>query len=150
MRIARAVRRGATIVEFAIVVPITLLLLIGIMVGGLAVFRFQQVAMLAREGLRWASVHGADYASATGNAAATADNVFNNAIKPQAAGLDLTKLTYAVTWDTNNTTSHTSTVAGKSVKVSNTVSVTVNYNWIPEAYFGGATLSSTSKSVMSF
>jgi Flp pilus assembly protein TadG len=150
MRRACATRRGATLVEFAIVAPVTLLLIIGLLVGGLGIFHSQQVAMLAREASRWASVHGADYAAQTGNASASAGDVYNQAIKPYAVGLDLTKLTYTVTWDTDNKMTHTATIGGKSVQVSNTVTVTVNYNWLPEAYLNGINLSSTSKSVMSF
>ena len=146
----RTLRRGATLVEFALVAPVTLLLVIGLLVGGLGVFHAQQVAMLAHEASRWASVHGTDYAAATKNEAATATDVYDQAIKPSAVGLDLSHLTYTVTWDANNSPSSTVTVKGKSVQVSNTVTVTVNYNWIPEAYWGGMNLSSTSTCVMSF
>jgi Flp pilus assembly protein TadG len=149
MRQRQLVRRGATTVEFAVVAPVTLLLLIGLLVGGLGVFHSQQMAMLAREGSRWASVHGTDYAAATGKPAATASDVYDKAIKPGAVGLDLSKLTYTVTWNTNNSTTHTATVNGNSVKITNTVTVTVNYNWIPEAFLGGINLSSNSTSVMS-
>jgi Flp pilus assembly protein TadG len=150
MRLRRTVRRGAALVEFAIVAPVTLLLVIGLLVGGLGIFHMQQVAMLAREGSRWASVHGTDYATATGNAAATAADIYDHAIKPNAVGLDLSHLTHVVTWSTDNSPTHTATVSGKSVKITNTVTVTVNYNWIPEAYLGGLNLSSSSTSVMSY
>ena len=146
----RTVRRGATIVEFAIVAPLTFLLLIGLLVAGLGVFHFQQVAMMAREASRWASVHGTDYAAVTGKAAASSTDVYNQAIKPYAVGLDLNHLTYTVTWDTSNRPWHEATVNGESVQISNTVTVTVNYNWIPQAYLGAINLTSTSKSVMSF
>ena len=150
MRQPRAARRGATLIEFAIVAPLTLLLVIGLLVGGLGVFHSQQMAMLAREASRWASVHGTDYAAAKGQEAATAADVYNKSIKPKAVGLDLSHLTYAVTWDTNNSPTHTAMVNDKSVQTSNTVTVTVNYNWIPEAYLGGINLSSSSTSVMSY
>jgi Flp pilus assembly protein TadG len=150
MHLRRTARRGAALVEFAIVAPLTLLLVIGLLVGGLGVFHTQQMAMLAREASRWASVHGTNYAAATGHAAATATDVYDKSIKANAVGLDLSHLTYAVTWNANNGPSHTETVNGKAVKTSNTVTVKVNYNWIPEAYLGGINLSSSSTSVMSY
>jgi Flp pilus assembly protein TadG len=138
------------VVEFAIVAPVTLLLIIGIIVAGLGIFRYQTVAMMAREASRYASVHGSDYAAQTGNAAATADSVYTNAILPYATGLDTSKITYTVTWNTSNAPARAATVNGQSVRVANTVTVTVNYNWIPEAYLNGITLSSSSTAVMSF
>ena len=150
MRWRRTVRRGASLVEFAIVAPLTLLLVIGLLVGGLGIFHYQQVAMLAREGSRWACVHGTEYATQTGNSAATADDIYNQAIKPNAIGLDLTKLNCAVAWDTSNSPSHAATANGKPIQITNTVTVTVNYKWLPEAYLGGINLSSSSKSVMSY
>jgi Flp pilus assembly protein TadG len=137
-------------VEFAVVGPVTFLLLIGLLVGGLGVFRYQATAYTAREASRWAAVHGTDYALETGNAAATAADVYNQAIAPNATGLQLSQLSYSVTWNTNNSPYHTTTVNGQTVKVTNTVAVTVTYHWIPEAYLGGMSLSSTSVSVMSY
>ncbi len=55
-------------------------------------------------------------------------------------------LTYSVTWNSSNSQFHT--VSGN--KVANTVTVTVTYHWIPEAFLGGITLSSTSVCVMSY
>src|SRR6266404_7733612 len=57
----RAARPGATVVEFAVVAPVTFLLILGLIVGGLGVFRYQEVAHLAREATRYASTHGGQY-----------------------------------------------------------------------------------------
>ena len=59
----RACRRriGATTLEFAIVAPIALLFLIGGVNLALGVYRYQQIAYLARAGARYASTHGAQY-----------------------------------------------------------------------------------------
>lgn len=143
-------RRAASMVEFAVVAQVTFLLLIGLLVGGLGMFRYQQVAYLAREASRWASVHGTQYATDTKNTAATAATVYSTVIAPDATGLDLTQLTYSVTWTTSNAQTHTATVGGVQVTVANTVTVTVNYHWIPEAYLGGMTLTSSSTCVMSY
>jgi Flp pilus assembly protein TadG len=150
MRVNRlhCARSGATMVEFAIVAPITFLLLLGLLIGGLGIFRYQQVARLSRDAARWASVHGTQYALDTKNPAATAQDVYNQAIAPNAAGLDLSKLTYSVTWNTSNSPYHAATVNGQQVKVANTVTVSINYQWIPETFLGALNLSSTTVSVM--
>src|SRR5689334_6945607 len=95
-------RRGATLVEFALVLSLMSLLSFGTIVLGAGVFRYQQVAAVAREGARWASVHGMQYQRDTKQTAATAQDVYNNAIKPMTAGLDLNKLAYSVSWSTSN------------------------------------------------
>ena len=59
--VRRAVRDGATTVEFAVIAPIVFLLLIGFAVMALGVYRYQQVGFLARVGARYASTHGAQY-----------------------------------------------------------------------------------------
>ena len=69
---------------------------------------------------------------------------------PNAAGLDLDQLHCTVAWDTDNRPSHTLTVNGDVTAVTNTVTVTVTYHWLPEAFFGSATLASTSVSPMSY
>src|SRR5262249_21735204 len=100
-------RRGATLVEAAFVYPVLFLLIVGIIVVGLGVSRYQQVAHLAREGARWASVRGAQFATDTGNAAATSTDI-SNYVKGKAAGLDTAKLTVTPSWNTDNKLTHTS------------------------------------------
>lgn len=147
MRLGHSLRPAATMVEFAIVGSVTFLMLLGLLIGGLGVFRYQQVARLARDASRWASVHGTQYALDTKNSAATATDVYNQAIVPNATGLDLTKLTYAVTW---NATNSPYSLNAQGAQVANTVTVNIKYKWIPEAFFVSMTLSSTSVSVMSY
>jgi Flp pilus assembly protein TadG len=141
-------RRGAAILESAIVYPLTLFFLIGIAVGGIGMFRYQQVAALAREGARYASVHGKNYELDTGNPAATAQDIYDNAILTRAAGLDESQLSCAVTWSPNNWPRNVTDDTGAAQQ--STVSVTVTYHWVPEAYLGGITLTSTSVVPMSY
>jgi Flp pilus assembly protein TadG len=141
-------RRGTTAIEFAFTCPIVFFLVFAIIVGGLGVFRYQQVASAAREGARWASVHGTDYAAETNNPAATAADVFNQAILPLAVALDPNYLTYSVTW--NNSNNPLEVIGGNyETPVGNTVTVTVTYQWFPEMLLVGPfTLTSTSTAQM--
>jgi Flp pilus assembly protein TadG len=124
-------RCGALMLECAFVYPLTFMLILSVIIGGLGVFRYQEVASLAREGSRYASVHGASYQKTTGKAAATAADVYNQAVLPKAVALDASQLSCNVTWNPNN-------APGSSV------TVTVNYHWIPEAFLPSMNLSSTS------
>jgi Flp pilus assembly protein TadG len=150
MRLHKQSRVAASTVEFAVASSATFLILLGLIIGGLGIFRYQQVARVARDAARWASVHGTQYALDTQNPAATAVDVYNQVIVPNATGLDLSHLTYSVTWNTSNSPYHTSTLNGQTVKVANTVTVGITYNWVPEAFLGGISLTSTSVSVMSY
>jgi Flp pilus assembly protein TadG len=150
MRLHRPSRPAATTVEFAVVGPLTLMLLMGLLVGGMGVFRYQQVAFLSREASRWAAVHGAQYAQETGQPAATADDVYQKAVLPRATAIDPSRLGGSVTWNSSNAQYRTITVNGVDKKVANTVSVTVSYQWIPEYFWGGITLTSTSVAPMSY
>jgi len=141
--------RGTTAIEFAITCPIVFFLVFAIIVGGLGVFRYQQVASAAREGARWACVHGADYAEETNKPAATPADVYNQAILPLAVALDPNYLTYSVTWDKSNHPLEVTNVGGYEVPVGNTVTVTVTYQWFPELLLVGPfTLTSTSTAQM--
>ena len=124
-------RRGAVVLECALVYPITFLLIFGLIIAGLGVFRYQEVGFLAREGSRYASLHGATYQQATGKTAATAEDVYNNAILPKAVALNPSQLTYSVTWNPDN-------------KAGSTVTVTIAYHWVPEAFLPSINMSSTS------
>lgn len=120
-------RRGAAAVEVALVAPLAFLLIIGPIVGGLGIFRYQQMATLAREGARWAACRGQSYRIQTGSAAITPSDVYQNAILPMAGTLNPSRLSYSVSWDADNTE----------------VTVTVTYQWLPEAYWSPITLTST-------
>lgn len=140
-------RRGATVVECAIVYPVTFLLILGLCIGGMGIFRYQQVASLAREAARWASVRGGGYAKDTGKPAATAQDIYDNAIAPNAVSFDMSRLSYSVEWRTDNYPKVVITDNGAAL--ANTVTVTVTYQWIPEAFLGGVQLRSTSVMPMS-
>ena len=140
-------RRGATTVEFAFACPIAFFLIFATIIGGLGIYRYQQVAALAREGSRYASVHGGLYATETGNPAATPQDIYDEAIAPLAVALDPERLTYTVTWNQNNWPLWVD--EDYAEPTGNTVTVTVNYQWIPELYLVGPfTLTSTSVSQM--
>jgi Flp pilus assembly protein TadG len=124
-------------VEFAFVAPVFFLFVVGLVVGGFGVFRYQQIASLAREGARYASVHGAKYQQVTGYPAATPQDIFNNVILPGSVALDPTQLSYNVTWNTDN-------------RQGSTVTVQVTYQWVSEAFFGGITLGSSSTVTISY
>ena len=145
----RMPRAGAITVESAFAYAVMFLLVIGLIVGGMGVFRFQEVAALAREGARYASVHGAQYQEETGKAAATADDVFNTAIRPKSVGLDRSRLSSTVTWKSSNRplTVHEDYERPRG----NTVTVTVTYKWLPELFIAGPIeLTSSSTVQMSY
>ena len=135
--------------ESLVVLPVLMFLILATVVGGYGVFRYQQIAMLAREGARYASVHGGQYQQETGKTAATSQDVYDNAISPYATSLDMTQLSYSVTWNGSNMPY---TINGDYEKPTNsTVSVTISYKWFPELYLvGPITLSSTSTMPMSY
>src|SRR5947209_18614120 len=86
-------RAGVTVVECAVVYPITFLLLLGLVVGALGIVRYQEVAALARSGARYASTHGAQYRKDTGmgtGSAGASSGTYSNSlfwytVDPQAA-----------------------------------------------------------------
>ena len=122
-------RLGAIIVEMALIGPMLFLMLIGLTVLGLGTFRYNQVTALAHEGARWAAVHGKNFDRLNHRSTAvTSSDLYNEVIVPRAMGLDLHRLTCELTW-------------GLDRRI---VSVTVNYRWGAEAYFGEKIMSSTS------
>src|SRR3954447_4123435 len=104
MRVGASVssaRRGVTTAECGVVYSITLLLIMGTIIEGLGVFRYEQLSSLAREGARWASVHGPTYQQEKSTAAPTSQDVYNNAIAPNMIGLNPSQLTCTLTMTTN-------------------------------------------------
>jgi Flp pilus assembly protein TadG len=149
LRAPAGCRRGTTAVEFAIVCPIAFFLIFATIAGALGTFRYQQVATLAREATRWASVHGGQYAKETRKPAATAEDIYTNAIEPRMVGLRADKLSYEVTWNRDNWP--LSVISDYSAPVGNTVTVTVTYKWFPELLLvGPISLTSSSTAQMAY
>jgi Flp pilus assembly protein TadG len=151
-------RTGTILVESAMIYPVLFLLLLAVIMLGMSVFRYQQVAHISREASRWASVHGAMYSSEQNVPPTTPQDVYNNAIAPQAIGMGSDALTYSVTWnldangnpDQNPTRTVTvvDTVTGltKVVPQSNIVTVNVTYQW--DTIFGTIPVSCTSVNII--
>jgi Flp pilus assembly protein TadG len=133
----RTDRRGAAMLEAAVVYPVTMLLLIGTVVLGIAVFRYEQVQSLAREGARYASVHGPTYASEQNASYATNATVLSY-IETLAVGMQGSDLSCTVTWAPNPPTASTPSI----------VTVQLSYTWVPEAYFKKQAVSLTASSSM--
>jgi len=74
-------QRGDGLVEFALIVPLLLLLLFAVLDGGRAVYAYHVVANAAREGARFASV------------STRTQTEVRNAILSSAVGLDPARLT---------------------------------------------------------
>jgi Flp pilus assembly protein TadG len=146
-RAFRNQRRGATTVEFAVTAPIVFFILLATIVGSMGVFRYHQVAALAREGSRWACVRGSEYEVNTGNPAATEDDVYNQVILPAATAMKPEHLSCQVTWDQSNMPLEV--VDDVQTPRGNTVTVTVSYQWFPELFLiGPYTLTSSSTAQM--
>jgi Flp pilus assembly protein TadG len=152
-------RPGAVAVETAVVLPVFLFILLAIIVGGMGVFRYQQVACLAREAARRASVCGADYQKQTNQSSPTQEQICQQAVLPLAAGMDPASLNVTVQWvNQGNNTVQGWDSAPKDVKsinalgeyVTNAVRVTVTYTWTPGLLLGPITLTSVSQVPMSF
>ena len=149
-------RRGVQVVEAAIVLPVVMMLILGTCSTAMGVYYYQLVATLAREGARYASVHGDQYAPYTGNPV-TAYDIYINAIKPMAVGLNLSNLTYQVQFGTAVSGWTSWALSSNSPPTSppgplyNGVQVTVTYQWTPDLYITGPlNLTSTSVMPMSF
>ena len=152
-------RRAAVAVETAIVLPVFLFLLLALIVGGMGVFRYQQVACLAREGARWGSVRGTLWEIDTDQTVPTQDDILKNAVLPFAVGMETAKITMqaewidgmtgvATPWDSARRS--TLVLSASNEGVNNKIRITVNYAWSPGALVPGTiNMTSVSEMVMS-
>jgi Flp pilus assembly protein TadG len=119
----KTARRGSVIVEAALIYPVLFLLILAIILLGLSVFRYQQVAHMSREASRWASVHGGAYAQENGTTPASAQDVFANGIVPYAAGLGTGGMSYTVSQDPV-----AGTITYTGVNADNSITYTITWN----------------------
>jgi Flp pilus assembly protein TadG len=153
-------RHGALAVEAAVVYPVLFALLFGLIVGGVGVFRYQQVACLAREAARYATVHGSDWQTKSGNPPCQTQDLLDLVVLPFGAGMNSASVALQVQWIDGNTgnafdwdtVSHTPSGTGPyGEPVNNRVRVTVTYTWMPEFLLTGPLLlTSTSEVPMSY
>jgi hypothetical protein len=140
-------RRGVHAVEAAFIYPISFLLIIGMIVCGMGIFRYQETCHWARAGARWAVCHGGQWAFDQGQPLTQPSDVYNNAIQPYTIALNPANITYSVTWSDPGEMPifpETNMPGPPFPWQINQVTVTVNYTWIPEAYLGGITFTATS------
>jgi hypothetical protein len=109
-------RRGATVVECAIITPAVMLLVLGIIVCGFGIFRYHQIEHLAEDSARWLSLRGPRYQRRTGSPRPTESDVLDEVILPRARSLNSDRLVCRVNWDEDEST----------------VSVLLEYEWVPE------------------
>ena len=138
MRIRRLETRrpGAAIVEAAVVLPVLLLILFGIISGAIMVYTADEVANVSREGARYASVHGTAYSMATKQPAATADDV-KAYVMAQGVMLEPSRMTVNVSWQATN-------------RPGQYVTVEVIYDWPGIGPFGAQTFTDRSTMLMSY
>jgi hypothetical protein len=132
-------------VEAAVVLPILICLIVGTMMGALAIFTNTQIAMLTREGARYAAVHGGQWAAESGSPLTTSTSILNNAIMPLAPGINSSQLTLVGPTYANASQMplYPNTLSPGNF-IQNTVTITLMYQWKPLIIFPTLTLSSTS------
>lgn len=169
-RRTRHARPGATLLECAIAFPLTFVVILGLVVGGLGIFRYQEVAHLARLGARYASTHGGKYQEdgipqKTGVPAITSSADLR---RVYLQGPTLTEgslltllnpddLQVEVSWSEagkvtpQNYPSYADPNDPTAQRIiTNTITVRVTYRWTPELFLVPITLRSTSTMPMSY
>ena len=58
LRTLKNPRRGTHAVEAAFVYPVTFMLMLGILVCGMGIFRYQEISHWSHQAARWAACHG--------------------------------------------------------------------------------------------
>ena len=83
---------GASAVEFALVLPVLLALTLGALDGGRALLAINTLEKLAKEGARYASVRGSEYATPADEA------VIRALVEGRATGLRVDNLVVSADW----------------------------------------------------
>jgi Flp pilus assembly protein TadG len=125
-------QRGSAMIELAITLMGFLLMSLGVMEFGLAVYANNKVISSAQDAARWASVRGSQNATP-----ATAASI-QDYVQSIAIGLSSNQLNVNTTWSPNN-------------KPGSAVQVTVAYTFVPLSYLAitrSLNLSSTAQVVI--
>lgn len=136
------IRKAATVVECAVVLPVTFFLLFALVIGGIGIFRYEEVSTLAREGARYASTHGYQWRKDAGLPLGTASDwkadIIANGIMPRIVALDTTQLNFPNTEPNGTLWPDVINQPGKPDNwPGSQVTVQVTYTWFPELYLVG-------------
>jgi Flp pilus assembly protein TadG len=151
---SRRPRCGAQTVEMAIVCPVAVFIILGLIVGGMGVSRYQEVSHLAREGARYASTHGGMYQkegidtkSGVPAISTVNDPNLTTFVAGQTVLLVPAQMTVGVDWteptiySPRNMPTYVDTSGNQNppgqIVIRNYVKVTVTYQWLPEMYLTG-------------
>jgi Flp pilus assembly protein TadG len=113
----RRSERGQTAVEFALVIPVMLLFLLGIFQIGITYFNNESIATAARDGARAGAIH-------TGSTPAQIIAFAKAAVQASAVGMDQSNLTVTVIGIDNPQASN-----GTLWDQGDIIDVTVTYPW---------------------
>ena len=129
----RVPRCGQALVEGALTLTVFLSLVFGVCEFGRAVWIYTLICHVAREGTRYAAVHG----SQSGMSADLAITNTNNVVKTRAVGLPASSVNVTTTWVPDNT-------PGNAVRVS----VSYNFKFMTPYRLSSDTLTLRSTSQM--
>ncbi|WP_206107646.1 TadE family protein [Paludisphaera rhizosphaerae] len=118
-------RRGAVLAETAVVYPAFLMTVLAGLSLGMGLYRYQEVAHLARESARWASLQDATMR--------TPAQILSNVVRPKAVCVNPSAVTITTT-----------------PSQTDMATVTISYAWTPEIYFGTITLHSTARARIAY
>jgi Flp pilus assembly protein TadG len=157
-------RRGAALIEAAIILPVFLTLALGTIDLGLAVFMNHQVAQASRQAARIASVQGSlapsgwnggPWGTAAYSANANATDIYATTIRNAGAFMTLntSNTTLSIQWPqgANNATSpYTPANPSYTAPGTNTVQATVSTTWKPLFFyvFGNKTVTLSATAIM--
>ncbi|MFA6562333.1 MAG: TadE family protein [Verrucomicrobiia bacterium] len=125
---------GQTLVEFCICALLFMMLVFGVVDLARGVFAYNSIAHCAREGVRYAVVHGADSAAPVGPAAN--DATLASVVRGFATGLQSNNLSVLSRWPSGNQTGAV-------------VNITVSYTFQPVTmFFRTLALSNSSSAII--
>jgi hypothetical protein len=138
------------VVEVAIILPLMVVFIALAIDAVTGVFRYHQVATLARAGARYAAVHAGQYAAEQNTSVVTQTQLKQNVLMPQSVGLDTNSLTCTLSW-IDNSSYPWSDSSDTGTRSQNRVRVVISYQWQPMFLFGNPlTLTSTSEMTIAY
>jgi len=117
---------GAAMAEFALIAPLLLTLLLGVVGLGWALYTYNFVAEAASEAARYAIVRGADCSSWGSACPASASDIQDYVRSLAPAAIDASAITATTSWTPDNT-------PGSAVKVTVKYDFTLSVPFIPDA-----------------